>query len=134
MSYIYKITNDINEKVYIGKTDYSIEKRFKEHCRDAFRPKEEQRPLYAAMRKYGVNHFHIELIEETNNSDEREIYWIKFYDSYANGYNATYGGDGKHLYDYKQILARLKEYPYASEIAKEFGCCKDIVYNIAKKK
>lgn len=37
MSYIYKITNKINKKLYIGKTEFSIEKRFKEHCADAFR-------------------------------------------------------------------------------------------------
>lgn len=37
MAYIYKITNDINQKVYVGKTEFSIEKRFKEHCADAFR-------------------------------------------------------------------------------------------------
>lgn len=37
MSYIYKIINDINNKIYVGKTDFSIEKRFKEHCNDAFK-------------------------------------------------------------------------------------------------
>lgn len=40
MGYIYKIVNDINDKIYIGKTEKSIEKRFKEHCRDAFRKRE----------------------------------------------------------------------------------------------
>ena len=65
MGYIYKISNTINDKVYIGKTAFSIEKRFKEHCQDAFKEHNEKRPLYSAMRKYGVEHFHIELIEET---------------------------------------------------------------------
>ena len=65
MAYIYKITNDINQKIYIGKTEFSIEKRFKEHCCDAFRKKNEKRLLYAAMRKYGIEHFYIELIEES---------------------------------------------------------------------
>ena len=41
MSVIYKITNDINSKVYIGKTEFTIEKRFNEHCRDAYKPREE---------------------------------------------------------------------------------------------
>ena len=36
MAYIYQITNDINNKIYVGKTEFSIEKRFKEHCSDAF--------------------------------------------------------------------------------------------------
>ena len=74
MAYIYKIVNDINDKVYIGKTENSIEKRFKEHCKDAFRNRNEKRPLYSAMRKYGIEKFHIELIEKTNIPEEREIF------------------------------------------------------------
>lgn len=105
MSYIYKITNDINDKIYIGKTEFSIEKRFKEHCSDAFDRDKEQRPLYAAMRKYGTEHFHIELVEETNNPIEREIYWIEFYGSFKNGYNATQGGDGRPYADYALIYS-----------------------------
>ena len=57
MAYIYKIINDINQKIYIGKTKFSIEKRFKEHCSDAYRRSFEKRPLYAAMRKYGIEHY-----------------------------------------------------------------------------
>ena len=49
MAYIYKIENDINGKVYIGKTEFSIKRRFKEHCKEAFRENREQRPLYAAI-------------------------------------------------------------------------------------
>lgn len=41
MAYIYQITNDINQKIYIGKTEFSIEKRFKEHCKDAFKDRNE---------------------------------------------------------------------------------------------
>ena len=66
MAYIYKITNDINDKVYIGKTNLNIKKRFTQHCTDAFKEKNEKRPLYRAMQKYGVEHFHISLIEETD--------------------------------------------------------------------
>ena len=96
MAYIYKIVNDINNKVYIGKTEFSIEKRFKEHCRDS-KKEHQNRPLYNAMNKYGIEHFKIELIEECNNPEEREIYWIQHFDSYKNGYNATLGGDGKNI-------------------------------------
>ena len=74
MAYIYQIINDINKKIYVGKTEFSIEKRFKEHCKDAFSERNEKRPLYLAMQKYGVEHFHIELIEETDILEEREIY------------------------------------------------------------
>lgn len=133
MSYIYKIVNDINQKIYIGKTEFSIEKRFKEHCKDAFKRKNEKRPLYNAMRKYGTENFHIELIEETDNPKEREIYWIDYFNSYFEGYNATKGGDGKRLYDYDAIVARLKEHPYPCDIAEEFNCSRDLIYNLSKK-
>lgn len=106
MAFIYKITNDVNGKVYIGKTNYSIEKRFKEHCRDAIRERCEKRPLYSAMRKYGFEHFHIEQLEEVSLDDasERERYWIEYYKSFHNGYNATMGGDGKNYVDYDELV------------------------------
>ena len=111
MAYIYQIVNDINNKVYVGKTEYSLQKRFREHCADSTKTHFEKRPLYAAMKKYGVEHFHIELIEETNNPEEREIYWIEQKDSYHNGYNATRGGDGKHYLDYDLILQTWQSEP-----------------------
>ena len=73
MGYIYKITNDINDKIYIGKTEFNIEKRFQEHIKDSEKLYK-NRPLYNAMNKYGIEHFKIELIEETNNTEEREKY------------------------------------------------------------
>ena len=132
MAYIYKIINDINDKVYIGKTENDIQTRFRQHCADSKRQSIEKRPLYRAMNKYGLEHFHIELIEETNNPEEREIYWIEQYDSYHKGYNATLGGDGKCLYDHEAILALLKENPSPKMIADQIGCCTDIVCQIAK--
>lgn len=109
MAYIYQITNDINQKIYIGKTENSIEKRFKEHCKDAFKDRNENRPLYRAMRKYGIEHFHIELLEETNEPEEREKYWIEQKGSFKYGYNATLGGDGKRYVDYDLIYTLWKE-------------------------
>lgn len=134
MSYIYKITNTINGKIYIGQTSYSIESRFIEHCEDMHRRQCEKRPLYAAMQKYGIENFRIEMIEECPQEEvqERERYWISIYDSYHKGYNATKGGDGRLLYDHEAIVNRLKEYPYATEVAKEFGCCPDLTRELAK--
>lgn len=132
MAFIYQIINDINNKKYVGMTERSLEVRFKEHCYDAFYKEEaKNRPLYLAMQKYGVEHFHIELIEETDNPEEREIYWIKKLNSYYKGYNATLGGDGRSQFNHKAILERLKEYPYAKEVSKEFNCCPDVVRGIA---
>ena len=92
MGYIYKITNNINGKVYIGQTIGTIEKRFNEHKRDAI--KGCQYSLHRAMRKYGIDSFSVEEIEECPEEElnDREIYWISFYDSYYQGYNMTIGG------------------------------------------
>lgn len=76
VSKIYKITNDINNKIYVGKTSNTLEQRFKEHCVDCQKREEEKRPLYSAMKKYGIEHFKISLIEECSieEEDEREIF------------------------------------------------------------
>lgn len=130
MAFIYKITNDVNGKVYIGKTSLeSVEERFKAHIKDSNRTRRqtEHRPLYRAMKKYGVEHFHVELIEVTDKPEEREQYYIELYDSYHNGYNATLGGDGKpYHFVSKEDIDKLCEL-YESglngkELAKVFGC------------
>lgn len=131
MAYIYKIINDINDKVYIGKTEFSVEKRFQEHCKDALKKTKEKRPLYSAMKKYGIEHFKVEQIEETDDPELREQYWIEFYNSYKIGYNATFGGDGKRLYDYDLILSQLKKGKFAREIQEEFGCDIQVIRNVA---
>lgn len=130
MAYIYQIINDINQKIYVGKTEFSIEKRFKEHCQDAFRERNEKRPLYSAMRKYGIENFHIELIEETDNPEEREIFWIEQKRSFKNGYNATMGGDGKHYIDYDLVISTYKELNSIVDTALKLNIHKDSVSNI----
>ena len=85
---IYKITCLINEKVYIGQTSETIEKRFKRHM--GYQKDEHDTKFYRAIRKYGVENFVIEQIDKTDNQeelDDKEIYWINFYDSVNNGYN-----------------------------------------------
>ena len=88
MPYIYKITNKINGKSYIGKTLKTIEVRWSEHCQDYKKERNEKRPLYSAMKKYGVNNFSIEEIEECNEEElnEKERYWIEFYRTFKYGY------------------------------------------------
>ena len=91
---IYKITNKINNKIYIGKST-DIEKRWKYHISHYNYEREYNKPLYKAFRKYGVENFSFEIIEECLlDIDEKEKYWINFYNSYKNGYNATIGGEG----------------------------------------
>lgn len=134
MAYIYQIENDINGKIYIGKTEFSIEKRFKEHCTDAFRERSEKRPLYAAIRKYGVEHFHISLIEETDSPNEREVYWIEQKQSFKYGYNATKGGDGSRYIDYEQVILTYNKVQNCKEVARLLNISIDSVCSILKNK
>lgn len=93
--YIYKITNLINGKLYIGQAK-NIQNRWYEHCLECTYNNENQY-LYNAMRKYGINNFKIEPIEgPIENYNEREIYWIAYYNTYLDktkGYNMTPGGE-----------------------------------------
>lgn len=105
MSYIYKITNTLNGKSYIGKTERDIYLRFSEHKAEAKANRAINRPLYRAINKYGIDSFTIELLEETNDAEEREIYWIEFFGTYSkNGYNATLGGEGTAKLNYPEML------------------------------
>ena len=84
--YIYLITNDVDDKKYVGQTSRDIDVRFDEHIYD-----ESNSAIHAAIVKYGRQHFSIKEIEKIPISqlDEREIYWIAYYDTYKNGYNKT---------------------------------------------
>ena len=132
MGYIYLITNKINTKKYVGKTAQSIEKRWREHISDSKKERCEIRPLYRAIRKYGVENFSIELIEECNPKalPEREQYWIEYYNTYKDGYNATLGGDGTIIYDYEGIIQEYLTLHSVQEVANTFNCNRDTVHNI----
>lgn len=134
MGYIYLITNNVNGNKYVGKTELSIEERWGQHIKDSKKEKCEIRPLYRAIRKYGVENFSIKEIdtgqgEELNN---KEQYWIQHYDTYNNGYNATLGGDGKILLDYDEIIKTYLLNHNAAEVARTLGCSVDSVYKILK--
>jgi group I intron endonuclease len=114
--FIYKITNKINGKIYIGKTIKPIEKRWKCHRQQSKRKGKCQSHLYSAIRKYGENNFILSLVEEccSEYGNTREQYWIKFYNSTnpSIGYNLTIGGDGGIVSEEckKKISDTLKEY------------------------
>ncbi len=95
---IYKITNKVTKESYIGQSR-NIEKRWQSHKTKAFNEKDHSynTPLYRAFRKYGVNNFSFEIIEQCKVAelDKKEKYWIKKYDTFFNGYNLTLGGDGR---------------------------------------
>ena len=89
--WIYKITNIQNNKVYIGQTIRPIEQRFKRHLSDALNNILDTH-FARAIRKYGKENFIIEQIDEAQTQDElnqKEQYWIKYYNSVNEGYNET---------------------------------------------
>ena len=90
-AYIYRITNHVTNQSYIGKTEHSVQTRFKRHLSNAVRGDETY--LYRSIRKYGVENFSVELVEETSPDivNDREIYYIK---EYTPEFNMTSGGDG----------------------------------------
>ena len=103
---IYKITNLVNGKVYIGQSQ-NIKERWKDHRTDY---KRGEVILYRAMRKYGIDNFSFEVIEEcsVDELNEKEIYYIAEYNSYiyaenSNGYNMTIGGDGMRGFHHKEV-------------------------------
>lgn len=140
MGYIYKITCRPTNKIYIGKTQTTIQERWKEHCRVAFLPShgDYNFPFHRAIRKYGVENFLVEKIDETDDNEklkEKEKYWINFYNSYNNGYNATLGGDGQCKYDYDAIVNYYLQNNFSlKDTCKEFNIYDQVVYSALKSK
>lgn len=130
MGVIYKIVNDVNDKVYIGQTAGSMVERYKQHLKNV-NQKRHQEKLYQAMREIGVEHFHQELIEEANEKelDEKERYWIRFYDSLKNGYNMTCGGNGGSIYDIdnKQLEELWDEGLTIRQISEKIGIPTNVI-------
>ena len=141
IGYIYKIFNDINDNVYIGQTVQTINARFWQHKNDA--KKGSMTSLHLAIMKYGEGHFFIEKIEECEISelDNREKYWIEYYNSYKDGYNMTPGGSGVYSsstpkrakIDDNLIFSLWDEGKSISEIVEETGYSKSAVKNHIKK-
>lgn len=146
--YIYKITNNINKKVYIGQTN-NINRRFREH-KNCGGIEEQNKLLYYAINKYGIENFSFDIIEgPIEDYNEREKYWIKYYNSYIEeenswGYNMTAGGEEpphptgeKHHYamhnlqDIEKIIYLLKNTKLSVlEIAKTFNYSRSAIERI----
>lgn len=119
MHYIYKFTNKINGKHYIGQTN-NLQKRFNGHKSESFNQKASgyNLPFHSAIRKYGIENFSFETLEEIMDGEsqgfinEREKYFINYYKSLTteNGYNLTVGGNGcsKMPLTYEEKLNRSK--------------------------
>lgn len=106
MGYIYKITNLLNGQCYIGQTVRSYKDRWAEHKRDRVKEPYCNWPLYRMLNKVGLENVSWEIVEEVPNEqlNDREQYWIAFYDSKNNGYNCTFGGKNGTKYNYEEVL------------------------------
>lgn len=116
---IYKITNTVNGKVYIGKTIKTMEKRWVRHKSLSFKKKT---PLYLALQKYGFESFLIEEIDKASTLEElneKEKQWITHYQSKdrEKGYNMTDGGDGGE--QSPEILERVADMKRGKPLSKE---------------
>lgn len=129
MGFIYKVTNNINGNVYVGQTKKTIHKRWCEHLNNR---EKHDFAFYRALRKYPEEVFEVEKLEEVPNEmlDDREMYWIKHYDSYDNGYNSTLGGSGGKITDSDAIRADWKKGYSVLEIAERNDCCAGTVTSV----
>ena len=125
---IYKITNLINNKCYIGQTIKTAEQRWKEHQSHAFgsHPNDQNKTLYKAIRKYGLENFTFEVLQDNIETfeqlDKAEIYWIDYYNSFVKGYNETFGGQQYHkILPNKEIIEDYYKTKSARKTALKFG-------------
>lgn len=97
IGYIYFIINNVTNQRYVGKT-IDIKKRKNDHFNQLNLNKHVNKKLQLAWNKYGQNNFNFEYIEfsiqNIEELNQKEIFYIDKYDSYNNGYNLTLGGDG----------------------------------------
>lgn len=114
---IYKATNLLNGKIYIGQTVRSLEERVQEHMRH------KKSVFDKALAKYGIDNFEIAIIDNAETIDElneKEAYWIKYYNSFSeNGYNMCEGGGNTKGYHHKDIskkaMSEKKKVAYIGE-------------------
>ena len=134
MGYIYKIENKLNGKVYIGQTTKTVEKRFNQHKNNSNKDYFSQIVLYKAFNKYGIENFECIELEKVNNEllDEREKYWIEYYNSYFDGYNSTLGGRATQLYDWDvdDIIEKYQKLRSARKVAEFIGCDHSTIDNL----
>lgn len=128
MAFIYKITNLINNKIYIGETVRDIDVRWNEHKSVSLNERGHgyNYHLHNAIRKYGIENFIIEEIEQCDDEKrfERETYYIQLYNSNnkENGYNYVVEGEGASPYLTQDFLDAWNEGLRIQQIAEKLGC------------
>lgn len=132
MGYIYIIKNTVNDKVYIGQTTQTIERRWNQHISKS-KDLSCNSILYKEIRRIGIENFSIHMLEKCydNELDNKEKYYINKYNSYINGYNSTLGGFGgtKYKLDDDVIISMYNTFSmrYIAEI---YGCNTCVIKSI----
>ena len=134
---IYKITNLIENKHYIGQSIH-IYQRWTKHKNRAFNKNDKgyENLLYQDIRKYGLENFDFSILEVCSREelDEKEIFYIQKYNSYKpNGYNKTLGGSGKQKtpdYVYSVINDLKNTSLTIEEIANKYNVGQTTIYTI----
>ncbi len=134
MTGIYKIENNINHKIYIGKA-LNINKRFGDHKRLAYYKDASsyEYPLYRAIRKYGIENFNFSVVEECLPDDliEKEIYWISYYKAFGpQGYNQTPGGDGSPKVNHQLAITLFNNGYTIEELSDYFNASLITIKNV----
>ena len=128
---IYKATSATTGKVYIGQTTQTLQERINQHNSHAYGHQYNYH-FHNAIRKYGTEDFNYEIIEDNITSsdilNEREKYWIAYYDSYYNGYNSTMGGDGSVRRDDELIAKLFRDGRTTQEICEITGHHRGTIY------
>lgn len=122
---IYKATNKINGKAYVGQTVFSLENRRDRHIREALNRKDNCY-FHRAIRKYGIEKFDWEILQERDTIEDLnrlEMYYIGLYDTFEKGYNLTLGGKGsigfKHTKESRKKMSEVRIGMKPSEGAKK---------------
>lgn len=136
MGFIYKITNKINGKVYIGQTITPIKNRMYKHYSQA-RNGKNITGIDAAIKKYGKENFKVEQILECPNEDLdlQEKFYISKYNSFENGYNLTIGGQCGTTslnINIEEAIKKYNELKTVEKTAKYFGCCAETMSKILR--
>lgn len=131
--FIYKITNKVNGKSYIGQTRYTVEFRWRQHKNN-----KDNSHFHQAIRKYGEENFTVETLEECDveQLDSREIFFIAKYNTFEEGYNTTIGGGGKRKIvtdsQYDEIVGLYLSGFSSNKIATLFDVDKATIVKILK--
>lgn len=143
---IYKVTNKINNKVYIGQTIQTLAQRRSKHYYKVNNKNDIHTHFINALRKYPKETFTWEIIDNAETQEEldtKEKYWIKYYNSIESGYNTKDGGEtiittdkflekcgSKPFYAFDLQGNKLGEFLNQREFARDHNMSKGDIYRM----